>query len=73
MAETIAQAAEQIKRTVSLMSMDESATKQAVVLRLLSLAGWNTYDISEVVPEVRSWKPPCRFCPQARFRQCRVH
>ena len=51
MAETIAQAAEQIKRTVSLTSLDESATKQVVVLRLLSLAGWNTYDISEVTPE----------------------
>ena len=51
MAETIAQAVEQIKRTVSLMGLDESATKQVVILRLLSLAGWNPYDISEVAPE----------------------
>ena len=51
MAETIAQAVEQIKSTVSLISLDESATKQVVVLRLLSLAGWNTYDVSAVSPE----------------------
>ena len=51
MAETIAQAVEQIKNAVSLRSLDESATKQGVVLRLLSLAGWNPYDVSEVVPE----------------------
>ena len=31
--------------------MDESATKQAVVLRLLSVAGWDTFDISQIVPE----------------------
>ncbi len=35
MAETIAQAVEQIKNTVSLRSLDESATKQGVALRLL--------------------------------------
>ena len=51
MAETIAQAVEQIKNTVSVGSLDESATKQGVVLRLLSLAGWNPFDVSEVVPE----------------------
>ena len=31
--------------------MDESATKQGVVLRLLSLCGWNQFDLSEVSPE----------------------
>lgn len=51
MAGTIAQAVEQIKGTVSLMSLDEAATKQVMVLRMLSLAGWNLYDISEVSPE----------------------
>ena len=51
MAETIAQAVEQIMNTVSLRSLDESATKQGVVLRLLSLAGWSTFDVSEIVPE----------------------
>ncbi len=51
MAETIAQAVQQIKNTVSLHTLDESATKQGVVLRLLSIAGWNPFDVSEVVPE----------------------
>ena len=51
MVETIAQAVQQIKNTVSLRKLDESATKQGVVLRLLSLAGWNPFDVSEVVPE----------------------
>ena len=51
MAETIAQAVEQIKNTVSRLSLDESATKQGVVLRILSLAGWNPFDLSQVVPE----------------------
>ena len=35
----IAQAVEQIRNTVSLSVLDESATKQGVVLNLLSLAG----------------------------------
>ena len=50
MAETIAQAVEQI-RNMSLRSLDESATKQVVVLRLLSLVGWDPYDLSDVAPE----------------------
>lgn len=51
MTETIAQAVEQIKNTVLLRNPDEATTKQGVVLKLLYLAGWNTFDTSEVVPE----------------------
>ncbi len=51
MAESISRAVEQIKSTGLLRSLDESATKQGVVLKLLYLAGWNTFDVSEVVPE----------------------
>ena len=47
----IAQAVEQIRNTVSMGVLDESATKQGVVLKLLSLAGWDTFDISQVTPE----------------------
>ena len=47
----IAQEVERIKSSASLQTLDESATKQGVVLRLLSLAGWDTFDVSEVVPE----------------------
>ena len=51
MTETIAQTVEQIKSTVLLRNPDEATTKQGVVLKLLYLAGWNTFDVSEVVPE----------------------
>ena len=50
MAGLIAQEVERIKSSVSLRTLDESATKQGVVLRLLNLAGWDTFDVSEVVP-----------------------
>ena len=49
----ITQAVEQIRNTVSLSVLDESATKQGVVLNLLRLAGWDTFDVSQVVPEYR--------------------
>ncbi len=51
MPETIAQAVAQIKNSASLPNLDESATKQGIVLKLLSIAGWNPFDVSEVVPE----------------------
>ena len=51
MSETIAGAVAQIKNTLPLASLDEARTKQGVVLRLLSLAGWNAFDLSEVTPE----------------------
>ena len=47
----ISRAVEQIKASLSFGSMDESATKQGVVLRLLSVAEWDTFDTSQVVPE----------------------
>ena len=69
----IAQAVEQIRNTVSLSVLDESATKQGVVLRLLSLAGWDTFDISQVVPEYTVGTRPRRLRAQARLTQHRVH
>ena len=51
MAGSIAQEVERIISSVTLQSLDESASKQGVVLRLLSLAGWDIFDVSEVVPE----------------------
>ena len=51
MAEPIARAVEQIKNTLSQRSLDESAIKQGVVLRLLSLAGWDIFNVSEVQSE----------------------
>ncbi|MCY3897439.1 MAG: hypothetical protein OXF54_02105 [Caldilineaceae bacterium] len=51
MPQTIAQAVEQIKGTVLLRNLDEASTKQGIVLKLLHLGGWNTFDLSEVAPE----------------------
>ena len=51
MAGAIAQEVERIRNSVSLRTSDESATKQGVVLRLLSLSGWDVFNVSEVVPE----------------------
>ncbi len=42
---------EDLKESRRLEAFDEAATKQAVILRLLSLLGWNCYDIDEVTPE----------------------
>jgi hypothetical protein len=45
---------ELIKRIHSdrrLVSFDEAATKQAVILRILSCLGWDTFNIDEVHPE----------------------
>ena len=69
----IAKAIEQIRNTATLSVLDESATKQGVVLRLLSLAGWDTFDISQVVPEYTVGTPPRRLRPQAGHTQHRVH
>ena len=51
MRQRIVQELDQIRNTLSQRGLDESATKQGVVLRLLSLVGWNVFDVSEVVPE----------------------
>ena len=42
---------EQLKSDRRLASFDEAATKQIVLLRILSLLGWDTYNIDEVTPE----------------------
>ncbi len=34
-----------------ILSIDEAATKQAIILPLLQLLGWNPFDIDEVTPE----------------------
>ena len=42
---------ESLKSDRRIETFDEAATKQAIVLRLLSLLGWDTFNISEVTPE----------------------
>lgn len=42
---------ESLKVNPKVSSFDEAATKQAIILPLLHLLGWNTYNIDEVTPE----------------------
>jgi len=42
---------ENLKRDRRVTSFDEAATKQAVVLRIFSLLGWDAFNIDEVTPE----------------------
>ena len=42
---------ESLKSDRRIVSFDEAATKQAVVTRLLSLLGWDIFNIDEVTPE----------------------
>ena len=42
---------EKLRSDRRLASFDEAATKQIVLLRILSLLGWDIYNIDEVVPE----------------------
>ena len=51
MVQRIAKELAGIKNTLSQRDLDESATKQGVVLKLLSMAGWDVFNISEVTPE----------------------
>ena len=51
MVQRIAEYLAEIKNTLAQRDLDESATKRGVVLRLLSLAGWDVFNVSEVTPE----------------------
>jgi predicted type IV restriction endonuclease len=41
-----------IKSNPRLKSFDEAETKQAVILKILNLLGWDTFNVDEVKPEV---------------------
>jgi len=43
-----------LKSNKKLSTFDESSTKQAVVLRLLSFLGWDIFDVEEVYPDYGS-------------------
>ena len=49
--DAIVRAVSDINRTPSLTELNESAMKQAVVLRVLDAAGWNAFDLTEVEPD----------------------
>ena len=49
--DAIIQAVSDINRNPSLSELNETAIKQAVVLRVLDAAGWSAFDLSEVEPD----------------------
>lgn len=51
MREKLLELIHQLKSDRRLVSFDEASTKQAVILRILSLIGWDTFNIDEVNPE----------------------
>lgn len=51
MKEKLLQLINQLQSDKRLVSFDEASTKQAIILRILSLLGWDTYSIDEVNPE----------------------
>ena len=69
--EAISAAIQQINSLPSLEDLGESAVKQGIVLRILSSAGWDTFDLSEVQPEFRSGNSRVDFAlmpPSSRGR-----
>ena len=52
--DSISQAISDINNIGSLEGLSATAVKQGIVLRILSAAGWNTFDLSEVEPEYRT-------------------
>lgn len=51
MEEKLLELIKKIQSEKRLVSFDEAATKQAVILRILSFLGWDTFNIDEVHPE----------------------
>ena len=41
----------EIRNNKSIVISDEASIKSGVILRLLSLLGWNPFDVNEVKPE----------------------
>ena len=42
---------EKLKTNPKILIFDEASTKQAVILPILQLLGWNPFDVDEVAPE----------------------
>ncbi|MDI6776906.1 MAG: type I restriction endonuclease [Syntrophales bacterium] len=51
MEEDLIKAIKEIRSDSSLLILDEASIKSAIILRLLSLLGWNPFDINQVKPE----------------------
>jgi len=53
MEKEVAEFIESLKRNKSIGNLDEASTKQALVIRLLSLLGWDIFNVKEVKPDHR--------------------
>lgn len=51
MKEELIKAINEMRADSSLLVLDEASIKSSVILRLLSLLGWNPFDVSQVKPE----------------------
>lgn len=51
MREAIKALIEELRNNSQIYQFDEATTKQAIILRLLNILGWNIFDINEVKPE----------------------
>ena len=51
MEEELLKLLEEIQFDRRLVSFDEAATKQTVILRILSCLGWDPFNIDEIYPE----------------------
>ena len=49
--ENLLQLISNLQKDKRLYTYDEASTKQAVILPILHILGWNTYKIDEVTPE----------------------
>lgn len=51
MKEKLVSAINEIRNNKSMLISDEASIKSGVILRLLSILGWNPFDVNEVKPE----------------------
>jgi len=51
MQEAIKALIEELRNNSQIYQFDEATTKQAIILRLLNILGWNVFDINEAKPE----------------------
>ena len=63
--DAISQAVNYINEMSSLKELGENAIKQGVVLRVLSAAGWDTFDLTEVQPDYRTGNSKVDFALMA--------
>ena len=63
--DAISHAVAESGRTPSLTELNETAMKQAVVLRILDAAGWSAFDLSEVEPDFQAGAAKVDFALKA--------